>query len=705
MLDMPTSSRALGAQLWVDPEDDPERIAALVASAVAVGIGQLRIFLMWPWIEAARQTYDFYLYDDIFDACDRAGVGVKATLTANSGPWWLGTPDVLHSHTPTLDSSYRPAMHEYVTACVRRYRQRASLAQWIPWNEPQYPAAGYEPGWLRTDEQRPLWAAALRERFDGDIERMNARLRTGFETFEEAPFAEDIAHPLHRDSQWRSYGPVLADYALRAKALSSELSWLAAVVRENDESTPVCINPNLMLDNHAAAGYDLGALAATVDVLGASFHAPWHFSFAERDTHIPLIVAGTSLLANTPGAHGVEVTEVQFGNTYLAGRTPLGVSAGQITSTILAPLLAGASSVTGWCLNTRRHDFEAGEWGLLDDDDKPSARAEGVSAARDALAELEAAIGPWSPAPNDAWVITSEHSQAVQWAQSANESFMKGGRSAHEAAQGSALLTAELLRLGIAAGQAPASALAVDAGVPAVMVVSHLTAWDEELAARLVTLTREGRVLLMDGTCGQYDLDASLHRPWPAGVGTALGFRNRGLITQHDGSGRWPVTLFGADAGYLPSIRSDLTFEEFSGWEPVDQLRIVDRQCSPVLWSRPLGEGRVFLMTGSLAATARVGSPSRPVTSFILDLATQSRPRPVRPLSDKTITLRVCGRRGSGIGVFAEDSFARKGADLRVRVPAAPYTELLSGERYDVLPGADLILPAPAGVALLVSNG
>ena len=90
------------------------------------------------------------------------------------------------------------------------------------------------------------------------------------------------------------------------------------------------INPSELPANHAASGYRLVQLSRLVNVLGASFHAPWHFGFAPRDAHRALPVVGLSLVEATQGTCPSEVTEIQTGNTYHAGRSPLGATQGYI---------------------------------------------------------------------------------------------------------------------------------------------------------------------------------------------------------------------------------------------------------------------------------------------------------------------------------------------------------------------------------------
>jgi len=272
----------LGSQIWLERDLTREQVGELVDRAADVGFGQLRVFLMWPWIQSeSPDRWDFELFDAVFDGAAEHGIAIKATLTANSGPWWLGTGSVLHSQTMTLDPSFRPRMEAYIAACVKRYANHPALGQWILWNEPMNPPENPWGDTFVTAEARDLWPHVLREKYQ-DIAGLNTRWRTGYASFDEVPMANDVMHPAHHNNTWRSFGPILSDYELRSRIIENELGWIADKVRENDPSTPLCANPCQSLYNHAEAGYNLQNIGKVVDVLGATFHAPWSFGFAKR---------------------------------------------------------------------------------------------------------------------------------------------------------------------------------------------------------------------------------------------------------------------------------------------------------------------------------------------------------------------------------------------------------------------------------------
>jgi len=686
----------LGTQLWLERDDEPERVKHLVRLAANVGFGQLRIFLMWPWVQDHPDQWDFSLFDQVFEAAASTGVKVKATLTANSGPWWLGTPSVLHSHTPLLRDDWTGPVTTYVERCVTRYAGHPALGQWVIWNEPYYSFAppGERP--VRPERARRAWAALLQEAYVS-VAKLNRRWRTGFKNFDEVPLAEDLAHPAHRANAWQSFGPLLDEYRLRAALLEGDLRLIAETVRRYDPATPLCTNPSELLANHAASGYRLVQLSSLVDVLGASFHAPWHFGFAPRDVHRALPVIGLSLVQAVQGRRPSEVTEIQTGNTYYAGKSALGVTQGDVAAAYLAPLLAGASSVTGWCFNTRHQDFEAGEWALLDDADNTTERSLAVTRVREALNKLDEAIGPWRPVPPQAAVVISEASQAVGLALWAANSEGLGGASG--GAQGPALLAVELEHLGVHAALVPLARLR-DMAEPRFVLCTDVIAWDDDLAAILLGLAERGATVLIDGTSGRFDREARLHEAWPQGLAREAGLRARGLLTHPYGLGEGEVLLRGRYLGRLVGVSSDVAIED-PAWSCDADLTF--RQGSrPLLWTRTWGAGSLVYCPGALARSSVEVAEAGPVIAHILAQATATVQPTTKALSPHTFVIKVVGDKGEALGVFSTDAVQREGQPLVIRVHPGGYRDLWTGGTHHVSKDGLLALNNADGIALLV---
>lgn len=676
-----------GCQMWLEPTDTAERVDHLFAQAAATGIGWIRLFLMWNWIERQPDEWDFGIFDLAFDSAQRHGIQIKATLTANSGAWHIGTPSMLHSHTGFLSPSQREPMRRYILKCAERYGKHPALGQWILWNEPNNGAD-------RTDETLAHWRAWLDQHYSGDLEALNKRWRTGYTSFDDIPFPEDVPHPVHQNHHWNSYAPSLLDWQSRAAWLNSELAWVKAVVREIDPVTELCVNPTEILSNQAAGGTDLLNMAALVDVIGASYHPAWHFTYADRAAFPALMIAGVRHHQTLPTVQRVEVTEVQTGNTLNSGIRPNDALPSEIAQFYLASLAAGAESVTGWCLNTRSYDFEAGDWGLLDDMDAQSPRSQMLRRVHDGLQQAYPKTGAWKPAAPRAWIGIDPHSQAIEWVEGRGFSGAASvaGRRVHDGAHGAALLAVRMLHNAIPASITRVADLPTTAKPGDLIVLSHLVAWEQSTAERLLTFVESGGCLLIDGTSGRKTLDAALHRPWFGGLADKTGLRAVGLQSNIEG---YELNLHGLSAGRTVLGRVNVEMQpEWSAWET---LRFADGEACVL--QRAYGHGRIVLFRGLLGPSLVHQSTVAPAVDYLLrELGTRGA---IRALPDEpnAFVLPVDCDNGTLTAVFAPPLANRSGRALRLIAPTGHYFDFWS--RAQLTSNGELTLAAAEGVALL----
>lgn len=668
----------------------------LVNQAAHLGMGHVRIFLMWPWIQAdSPDSWNWSQWDEVFDACASQGLTVRATLTSNSGPWWLGTPSVLHSATLTLAESWRAPQEAYVRQAVERYREHPALGQWILWNEPGYPVEA-DPAASRPIGAKAMWSSVLSETYS-DIDSLNRRWRTGYRSFEEVPFLEDIVHEAHRTWYWHSWAAYRDDATLRSRLIEEELRFVAETVRKYDPTTPLCINPNKLLDNHAKSGVRLPELASFVETMGASFHAPWVFAtFAEVDDHTALVVQGLRLLQHTPGTHSSEVTEVQTGNTFYAGLNPLGVGKAEIASTYLAPILAGATSLTGWCFNTRHDDFEAGEWGLLNDDDSVSERALAIPQVRNCLLNLDKYLGRWKPESPLAGVLLSPTTDMLELALGQNTNTPLGSNS-ELAVRASAIAAVELERLGISTTLI--SPLGSGFGDLSVLLAIHQNAMSAGELSDLLDAAERGATVLIDGSSGQFDEDFALHSRWPGVWGEKAGIASFGLDTPADGSGSFAVNDLATPSGRIIGVRSRV--ETSDEWAALPRFTWADSG-SPVIYRRRWGSGTLLYSTAALAPSLFGGGESRVVASKVLASCLDIDLTNVRPISPKTSVISVNGEKSKAWGVFAPPRSRRLGAEFHVSLPSGEYLDLWSGQALTVGRDAVARLDGQDGIAVLI---
>lgn len=671
----------LGAQIWIERDNTSERTARLVQLAREVGLDHVRMFLLWSWVEPTPGGWDFSMYDPLFAEAERLGVEVKPTLLPNSPPWHHNVPALQSTQLLHLDDTLDAPWRSYVRRCVERYGASPAVFGWVLWNEPVFwPAERRNSGVVRSEGQHAMWVDVLRERFDDDLSALNRRWLTGYSSFEDVPFAEHVGAPVLEEGPWANWGPRLADATLRARWTTHELALVRDEVRRAQPSATVLVNPAGLMENHASAGYDLPGLGHVVDVLGSSFHSPWHVPWARREIQLQLCLMGVNFLRGY--SDRVEVTEFPLGDTCASTPAPTSFAANEIAANFLLSRMQGAESVTGWCLNTRGFDGEVGEWALLDDLDRPSRRSELIHDVAQAFAGLDESIGAWQPVTPTAVVALSHSSQAVDCLL-ADGSIP--GRAHTDAVRGAFVLAAQLQRKG---HQTQVVDLGWE-GAAEVVVVPHVVAMTEQGMEWALDQARRGATVVLDGCSGRLSPDAGLHRPWPVGL-DSWGLQGVGL--RSDAQMR-EIYVDGV-ALSTPLFVSDVEVDET--WQPVSGLLAGDG--TPLVWERCVGGGRLLFCRAPLATT---GDPVTTGASPLLERLVASGPHPSTARVDVALT-PVVGEHGTAVGLAVCGPIADS-EEVMVDLPAGEHLDVWSHQRY-TSPGGPVRLSLRRGIGLLVRS-
>jgi len=685
----------LGNQLWVEPTDSTERVEYLVKTASQIGLGWLRIFLIWPWIEANPEEWDFRVFDDVFNMCEKYGIKVKATLTANSGPWHIGTPSSLHSHTGFIDPKQETVVKRYVEKCVHRYAHHPALGQWILWNEP---VGGDE----RNAETQKLWHEFLADRYSS-ISSLNRRWRTGYQNFGQIPFAEDVTHKVQDGLLWRSYRPHLDDCFFRSHWLVIELTRIKKWVRAIDIETDICVNPVPLLESNAKCGVDQEAIANVVDVLGASYHPTWNFTWAPRSFFPVLMSAGIKKQAAHPSATRVEVTEVQTGNTLNSAHKPCAVEPSEIARFYLAGIFAGAESASGWLFNARSYDFEAGDWGLLDDRDFPSPRSDMMRKIHDRLEVVLSKTGGWKPAPTRAFIAWNMDTEALEKEDTrCEDSEDIVGRSANDGSLGTAMINSFFMQQGVDSAITRVEDLPSDGQNGDMIFLSHLVACEAEQMVAMLTFVKTGGTLVFDATTGRKDSDATLHRPWPGGIAKEIGLEAAGLETNPQG---YDINILGNGVGKWLLTRMIPDFQDNAGWRPWSDVRFAyDGQ--PCIWERSYGKGRVVFINGMFGPTILHEPSSHFIAQYVIEKLTADIFGDIRPLQTGNAGYSLHNHCPNGrlTAIIADPIKSRNGNQLYITATPGTYEDLWTGEQVEVPASGEVGLTAEEGIVLLWSE-
>ena len=682
----------LGCQLWLEPEDTPERIDGLVREAAGAGLGALRLFLNWPWMERQLGQFDVALYDDAFDAAHRHGLRIKATLMANSSPWHSATPGVLQAFTGFIDQAQREAASRYIATCVQRWRAHPALAQWLLWNEP------HGGGKDHLDANLPEWRAFLAERYAHDLDALNKRWLTGYTSFAVIPWPENIAHLEHRGGV---FGPNRADYdemEWRARRVAGQVAWVAAEVRRHDQHTELCHNPIFIIEHQAGGGTDLRALAAPVQRIGASFHPTFWAPQQQRVDYPGLIAAGVRALAAQVAPLPIELTEVTCGGTLHTGNRPSGVTGPELAGWYLAALAAGAETVTGWTLNARRQDNEAGEFALLNQQDGPSLRSHALAKLAQVLRTATQRTGPWHRADAHVHLVLDRRAQMVE-AMDSRGGAERPGRGMNDSSRGQGLLAQRLLELGLLADCHAISDLPsrpLRSG--GLAIASQVVAWEEPELSRLLAYAHAGGSVVIDALGGRKDFLGRLHQPWPLGS-ERLGLRCDDLEASVDDH---TLTLHGQDAGHAVLVRSLVSLDAAADWQAWPELRFADGEAAVL--ERRYGAGRIVYVRFPIGPSL-LRDPDRDLAvRHLLCRLSDGLARPIRPVAGQRgcIALPIGCAQGELVAVIAGDQQRRNGRPLTVAgLSGVRWLDVWSGAELTTGAGSELIIPAPEGIALL----
>lgn len=343
----------IGAEIWIEPGQTKEEIDTWFKMSANNKMYSARLFIMWNFIESKPGTFDFTLYDWAFEAANKYGVDIEATLCAIHGPVsvsniFQGRPQFneLFSSQALMDKAA-----VYIEKTVTRYKDNKALGSWWILNEPR-----------RFDATSELATNKLQEWIKNkykDIKVVNEKWIQSYKNF------SDIKY----DPLWTTgsyfYWPVPSiDWHLfQRDFLTYNLEWIASEIRKYDNKHLITMNPANVFES--AHQYDLPTYKRFNDVLGASMHASWQLRFMERDMYAYAVAGISEILRGAAPEEKFWISELQGGNNIWSGKTPMCPDSLDLAQWIWTGIGSGARKIVYWALNYRKQGIEAGEWGLF----------------------------------------------------------------------------------------------------------------------------------------------------------------------------------------------------------------------------------------------------------------------------------------------------------------------------------------------------
>ncbi len=345
---------ALGAQIWIEPGQTDAEIDAWFHELSTAGMPVARLFMMWAYLEPSPDRWDFSLYDAAFRSAEKYHVHIVATLTPTGPPPFLGG-DGNQGVGVIVDEARRAAAADYMTRVVERYRGSPALDTWLLLNEP-----GQAP--LETPDTVRAFQHWLQPRY-GSIGKLNLAWGSAYADF------SAVSAPTAAKS-W-NHNPELDWREFWTGYQTTELRWLAQQVRRSDAKHPLHLNPAGIFNNLAKLSDNLPAWREFLDTLGCSIHPAWHFSLITPERYELGVYFLNDMVRGSIEPKPYWVTELQGGTNINSASQPMEPTANDTAQWVWTSVGAGAQRVIFWLLNARRAGVEAGEWSMLDFQQRP----------------------------------------------------------------------------------------------------------------------------------------------------------------------------------------------------------------------------------------------------------------------------------------------------------------------------------------------
>jgi hypothetical protein len=357
----------LGSQYYINTGDSPAQIRAGIEAMARAGLKLVRIFLQWTQVEPRRGQWDWAQYDALFAAAAESGLGVIVTLTALHPPGWMKISCGPQDLGPLDDPVYMERAKDYIRRAATRYASHPALHSWILTNEPTL--------FLPKDEAvLRRFQGFIEQKYAGDIEALNRRSYQQLDSFSEVTLAGT-------EGGFSGYTGRVNWFDFLVYRLMEILSEIQSTLRATGDRHPVHVNPHNLVGDIYRQGQSIWAEGRLVDFMGCSAHPSWHSTrFLPDRLHQSVSLFADLMRGATrdPDRH-FWVTELQGGTNIYSGVTYLGPSGEDLRSWIWESIGAGAKAVVFWCFNYRAQGYEAGEWSLVDQQNRPSPRLDEVS--------------------------------------------------------------------------------------------------------------------------------------------------------------------------------------------------------------------------------------------------------------------------------------------------------------------------------------
>jgi len=564
-----TDQLRIGSEFFLNKTETQESVRRHFRLMHENGLTLARIFVIWDDIERSPDDWDFTRYDWIYDAAAESGIKIITTLCAEDPPGGVGKTPFYHNRTNLNDPEMRKHAAIYIQKVVNRYKNHPAQGVWLLMNEPEKydtePSTfGAFGNWLQTKY--------------GTVEELNKHWFRPVESFSAVRLTPD-----QLSSYWNDYHEVVDWREFNIDNLVSVLLWIKGQIRALDPNHPTHIN--VTAPTGGAEGQDVWKEKSIVDILGASIHPAWFFPRSSpRSEYGERFAYRLDLIGTPAGSQPWWVTELQSGPTVYTGGFPLNPTPADLTRWLWDAFGAGSRGVIFWLWHPRVGGSEAGEWGLVSLEGKPSERLTAVKSVIDGLQRNSYLAGA-RPQPTEVAILYNRESVIINDLDGRTQSR---GEEAEQSLMG--------CYMALHRAHIPARFVDIDQlksrGVSGytVLYAPYSYALDDAAVAAVRDFVTKGGTLWADGLTAWKNETGEIRPTIPGGLSDIFGV---------EASDIYPVK---ADEPYSVTEQNELAGELYKLPLEVKGAEVVlrDREGKPFAMRHPFGKGQAFYFESAL---------------------------------------------------------------------------------------------------------
>jgi len=497
-----TGQLRIGSEFFLNRTETQESVQRHFRLMHENGLTLARIFVIWDDIERTPNNWDFTGYDWIYDAAAESGIKIVATLCAEDPPGWVKKTPFYHNRTNLNDPEIRKHAAIYIEKVVSRYKNHPAQGVWLLMNEPE--KYDLEPS---TFQAFGDWLQAKY----GTVDELNKHWFRPFASFSDVRLTPD-----QLSEYWNEYPAVVDWREFNIDNLVNQLFWIQERIRALDADHPTHIN--VTSPTGGAEGQDVWKEKRLVDILGASIHPAWIFPpHSKRSEYGERFAYRLDLIGSPAGEQPWWVTELQSGPTIYTGGFPLNPTPEDMTRWLWDSFGAGSKGVLFWLWHPRVGGTEAGEWGLVSLEGKPSERLAAVKSVVQGL-KRNAYLADARPQPAKVAILYNRESAIIN---SLDDRTQRRGNEVEESLMG--------CYLALHRAHVPVQLVDIEQlkkTLPAriqVLYIPYSYAIDDQGVAALRDFVNQGGTLWADGLTAWKNETGEIRPTIPGGLSDVFG--------------------------------------------------------------------------------------------------------------------------------------------------------------------------------------